>query len=594
MTELAGLPQGWHWATVDEILFALESGSRPKGGVKDVKEGVPSIGGEHILYSGDFDFSKIRYIPEEYYEDMRKGKVAESDVLVVKDGATTGKTGFVSESFPYERAAVNEHVFILRVFRAYTEPKYLFFWMQSPFGKQCVADNLKGTAQGGINISFAKNCRIPISPLPEQRRIVAEIETRFTRLDAGVAALERAQANLRRYKAAVLKATCEGRLVRTEAELARAEGRDYEPADQLLAHILAERRAKWEAEHPGERYKDPVLPDVEDISELPGLPKGWRWATAEQLSDETRSITYGIIKLGEPVEDGIPTLRSSNVRHLHLDLKIVKRVSPKIADNYRRTLLRGGEVLVTVRGTLGGVAVVPEECKGFNISREVAMIALIEPAIGPAVSYFIGSVIMQNWLLRRTKGIAYTGINIETLKRTPIPLPPPAEQRRIVAEVERRLSVVAALEREVEDALARTQRLRQSILKHAFEGRLVPQDPADEPAGELLKRIRASRERLQEEQSRRRAAERRQRAKQEKRREMRIRTSSELRELLRQLQQQSGSPVLADELFETSKLSIEAFHTLLREEVRAGHIREHREGYKAFLEITDESQEPMG
>ncbi len=98
------------------------------------------------------------------------------------------------------------------------------------------------------------------SPLPEQHRIVAEIETQFTRLEAGVAALKRAQANLRRYKAAVLKAACEGRLVPTEAELARAEGRDYEPADVLLQRILAERRAKWEAENPGKRYKEPAAP----------------------------------------------------------------------------------------------------------------------------------------------------------------------------------------------------------------------------------------------------------------------------------------------------------------------------------------------
>ena len=98
----------------------------------------------------------------------------------------------------------------------------------------------------------------PLAPLPEQHRIVAEIETQFTRLEAGVAALKRAQANLRRYKAAVLKAACEGRLVPTEAELARAEGRDYEPADVLLQRILAERRAKWEAENPGKRYKEPA------------------------------------------------------------------------------------------------------------------------------------------------------------------------------------------------------------------------------------------------------------------------------------------------------------------------------------------------
>lgn len=89
---------------------------------------------------------------------------------------------------------------------------------------------------------------IPVPPQQEQRRIVAEIEKQFTRLDAAVVALKRVRANLKRYRASVLKVACEGRLVPTEAELARAEGRDYEPADRLLARILEERRATWEAD----------------------------------------------------------------------------------------------------------------------------------------------------------------------------------------------------------------------------------------------------------------------------------------------------------------------------------------------------------
>ncbi len=116
---------------------------------------------------------------------------------------------------------------------------------------------------------------LPLAPLPSKRRIVAEIETQFTRLDAAVAALKRVQARLRRYKASVLKAACEGRLVPTEAELARAEGREYEPAAVLLQRILSQRRAKWEAEHPGKRYQEPEPPDT---SELPELPEGWVWA----------------------------------------------------------------------------------------------------------------------------------------------------------------------------------------------------------------------------------------------------------------------------------------------------------------------------
>ena len=121
---------------------------------------------------------------------------------------------------------------------------------------------------------------IPLPPFPEQRRIVAEIEKQLTRLDASVASLERVRANLRRYRTSVLKAACEGKLVATEAELARAEGRQYEHADELLERILKERRALWESQPSGRRkYKEAVGPDV---SGLPPLPEGWAWVTVEQ------------------------------------------------------------------------------------------------------------------------------------------------------------------------------------------------------------------------------------------------------------------------------------------------------------------------
>ena len=126
-------------------------------------------------------------------------------------------------------------------------------------------------------------------PLPEQRRIVAAIERHFSRLDAAVASLERAQANLKRYRTSVLKAACEGELVPTEAHLAKSEGRGYEPADQLLARVLAERRARWQAQAKrGRKYKEPAAPAT---SELPQLPEGWVWASVTNSRNRVGSKT---------------------------------------------------------------------------------------------------------------------------------------------------------------------------------------------------------------------------------------------------------------------------------------------------------------
>ena len=121
-----------------------------------------------------------------------------------------------------------------------------------------------------------------LPPLDEQQRIVAEIEKQFTRLDAGVGSLKRVQTALKRYRASVLKAACEGRLVPTEAELALKENRSYETGEQLLQRILEERRKKWNGKG---KYKEPS--SAQNLVDLPQLPKGWTWTRLEQLSGST-------------------------------------------------------------------------------------------------------------------------------------------------------------------------------------------------------------------------------------------------------------------------------------------------------------------
>ena len=139
-----------------------------------------------------------------------------------------------------------------------------------------------------MNAKKLATLELPLAPLPEQRRIVAEIEKQFTRLDASVAALKRVQVNLKRYRASLLKAACEGKLVPTEAELAQSEGRDYEPADRLLERILSERRARWDSQEKRRgKYKEPVSLD---ISNLPELPEGWVWSTLAQIGESSREV----------------------------------------------------------------------------------------------------------------------------------------------------------------------------------------------------------------------------------------------------------------------------------------------------------------
>jgi len=345
-------------------------------------------------------------------------------------------------------------------------------------------DRMKtGGSDSGLNLTQGRfrKLLVPVAPPDQQKRIVAEIEKQFSRLDEAVANLHRAKANLKRYKAAILKAAVEGKLT----EDWRAANPNVEPASELLKRILAERRAKWEdaelakMKRKGKvpkdsrwkkRYKEPTStnPDV-----LRRLPQSWTWITLDQLSDPSRAITYGVIKLGSHKEDGVPTLRSSNVRHLRFELDGLKKIAQQLADSYSRTTLRGGEVLVTVRGTLGGVAETTPEFKGWNISREVAAIVPLHGVCPRWLSINIGSKPTQAWLSARARGIAYTGINIATLKETPIALMPADEQKAIVELVDSQLSFIQEFESVVDKELRRARLLRQTILTEAFSGALI-------------------------------------------------------------------------------------------------------------------------
>ena len=177
------LPQGWTTTALAELLTAVESGSRPRGGVRGIREGIPSVGGEHLKYDGTFDFRSVKYVPKEFAADMNRGRIQTNDILVVKDGATTGKTAFVDSSFPFRTAFVNEHVFICRP-TPQIEPRFLFRFLASKAGQERILENFKGSAQGGINQSFAPNTEVPLAPVNEQRRIVAKLEKLLGKVDA--------------------------------------------------------------------------------------------------------------------------------------------------------------------------------------------------------------------------------------------------------------------------------------------------------------------------------------------------------------------------------------------------------------------------
>jgi type I restriction enzyme S subunit len=346
--------------------------------------------------------------------------------------------------------------------------KYLLDHLQ--LGKMDRSTAVPGLSRDDYN---AKEVYIP--EIDEQREIVAEIEKQFTRLEAGVAGLRRMLANLKRYRAAVLKAACEGKLVPTEAELACQEGRLYETGGQLLERILTERRQKWSGKG---KYKDPVKPDT---SNLPLIPEGWVWATVEQISSwlpgSIQSGPFGSHLLhSEFVSEGILAIGIDNVQDGNFSLGSNHRIKPEKYSVLSKFTARTGDVVVTVMATVGRVCVLPENLEPAIITKHCYRITPSPKGIKSRfLALTLRADVATRWhIFGNVRGQTRPGINGPILKAAPVAIPPILEQKRIVAEVERRLSVVEELEAVLSTNFQRATRLRQSILQRAFEGKLAP------------------------------------------------------------------------------------------------------------------------
>ena len=148
-----GVPEGWEKKPLGGVFLALESGGRPKGGAQE--DGIPSVGAENVIGIGRYDYSKEKYVPEIYFNSMRKGIIQSRDVLVYKDGANIGRSSYFGDGFPHETCAVNEHVFILRA-SPQVGQNLLYFWVEQDETRQRIANLNANTAQPGVSQSKLK------------------------------------------------------------------------------------------------------------------------------------------------------------------------------------------------------------------------------------------------------------------------------------------------------------------------------------------------------------------------------------------------------------------------------------------------------
>ena len=341
-------------------------------------------------------------------------------------------------------------------------PDFVYYFLQR--AKEFAVALASGTTFLEISGKNAARLPIPIPPLSEQRRIVAEIEKQFARLEVGVMALRRVQANLKRYRAAFLKSACEGRLVPIEAEFGKTGNRKskFETGEALLARILIERRKNWQGRG---SFVEPV---AADSNALQKLPDDWTWATVEQLSNVVRGASprpagdpryFGgnvpWITVGPLTADNSPYLKSVSASLNELGREHSRYIEPQT-------------LLLTNSGATLGVPKIT--LFGGCINDGVAALLDVDYPLKLYMLYFLRT---QTERLRgMNQGAAQPNLNTTIIKAINVSLPPLAEQMRIVAEVERRLSVVEELEAVVSTNLQRATRLRQSVLQKAFTGRL--------------------------------------------------------------------------------------------------------------------------
>jgi type I restriction enzyme S subunit len=499
------LPPSWTWSVASEV-SDIVGGSTPS--TTDSRNFCTPGTGIAWLTPADLSGYKAKTIARGARDITAKG-LRESGVSLMPAGtvlfSSRAPVGYVAVA--REPLTTNQG-FKSFVLSEVMDPDFLYYYLQRARG--LIEGLASGTTFKEISGAKARTIPIPVAPREEQRRIAEALDTALPRLDAAVASLEAAQRKLKAYRASVLKAAVEGRLVPTEATLARKEGRSYEPGDVLLERLLKERRRRWEEgavakfEAAGRaptnddwkaRYKEPHSPDTAD---LPGLPEGWCWATAEQLCE---FITKGTTPAHDAMTEGTGEVPYVKVYNLTFDGTLNFEQAPTFVNRathtnvLARSICHSGDVLMNLVGPpLGKVSLLPAQFPEWNINQAIARYRLIDSTLS---LYFVHVLLESRalkWAMARTKTTAgQVNLTLEIARDIPIPLPPRDEQARILNEIGRQLSDGAAVNEAARANQQRCRRLRQAILKWSFEGRLVDQDPADEPADALLARIRTDR-----------------------------------------------------------------------------------------------------
>jgi type I restriction enzyme S subunit len=385
-------------------------------------------------------------------------------------------------------------------------PAYFRYYFQTPSYRKSVSELSAGSNINNLKTADLASQNFPLPPAPEQTRIVEKLEELLSDLDAGVAELKAAQKKLGQYRQSLLKAAVEGALTADWRAARKVGAGDTAPETgaQLLERILTERRARWEAKQLAKfaeqgkappkdwqaKYPEPMQPNTSD---LPELPEGWSWASVDQLTDEQK---YGSSSKTNEDSSGVPILRMGNIQDGDLDFSNLKYL-PADHDEFPGLYLQDGDLLFNRTNSpelVGKTAVYRSQISPCSFASYLISVRFSQSYIPELASTFINSAYGKYWIKSVVvQQVGQANVNGSKLAALAIPLPPLEEQKEIVSSLQAQTNEIVEQLKNVDTSLKQSAAQRKNILKAAFSGQLVPQDPNDEPASVLLERIRAER-----------------------------------------------------------------------------------------------------
>ncbi|KAF0178287.1 MAG: type I restriction enzyme S subunit [Nitrospirae bacterium] len=494
------IPKFWQFTTLDEI-YQIVGGGTPSTDVAAYwGSGTPWVTSADI--EGVRAICVRKYVTEIGIKESTTTKVPKKTLLVVTR-VGLGKIAIAESPICFSQDLQGLIQSPNRIC-----PEYTLYYLS--YELQILKFEGRGTTISGITKKQLKDLGYPLPPFNEQKRIVAKIEELFSELDKGIESLKTAREQLKVYRQALLKHAFEGKLTAQWRE----ENKDkLETADVLLKRIQAEREQryqqqlkewqkalkKWEAG--GKKDKKPAKPSQpkylppltpEELADLPQLPEGWAWAKIGNLSGK---ITDGEHFRPSVKDSGICFLSAKDVKDTGVAFDDPLYIDEDTAAKARlRCDPERNDILIVSRGATVGRMCIVNTDELFCLLGSVILIKVSRLLESKYVLYGLTCPQINRRIVSASGATAQQAIYLRDIQHVPIPLCSLAEQGEIIRAVEEKLTVVEVFENSINFALQQSEALRQSILKKAFSGQLVPQDPNDEPASVLLERIRAERE----------------------------------------------------------------------------------------------------